>query len=143
MDVLIYQTPNDGDITVENGITEMTPGFSSAVYLSMFGGNEADGGGSDDPNEWWGDLLDVDPSRHYRGETETALLNMAAVPANLLKVQEAAKRDLQWLLDTNAASTVEVTATMPGLNRVALSVVVEADGIESQFEYVENWKAIG
>lgn len=141
MDVLLFQTPDDGDINVENGIVELTPGFETAVYLSMFGGNEEDSGGSEDPNEWWGNLLDTDPARHYRGETETILESMAAVPANLLKVQEAAKRDLQWLLDTNAASTVEVTASMPGLNRVGLVVTVQADGTESQFEYIENWKA--
>ncbi len=141
MDVKIYQTQNDGDIVVENGITEMTPGFDSAVYLSMFGGNEADEGGSDDPNQWWGDILDADPARHYRGETETTLLNLPAVPASLLRVEEAAKRDLKWLTDTRAASTVTVSATMPGVDRIGLTVTVQADGIESQFEYVENWKA--
>ncbi len=143
MDVLIYQTPDDGDITVENGITEMTPGFETAVYLSMFGGNEDDTGATGDPKEWWGDLLDEDPSRHYRGETETILQNLPAVSGNLRKVEEAARRDLKWLLDSNAASSVAVSAGMPGVDRVALVVTVEANGTESQFEYVENWKAYG
>lgn len=141
MDVLIYQTPDDGDIKVQDGVTQLTPGFESAVYLSMFGGNEDDDGSAGNQLSWWGNQLDADEARHYRGETETTLESIPAVPVNLLKVEEAVKRDLKWLTETRAASSVTVSTSMPAVDTVSIVVFVVADGVESQFEYVENWKA--
>lgn len=140
-DVKIYQEPDGGNVTIENGITELDDGLASAAYLSMFGGNEDDTGQADDPNEWWGNLLEDDTARMYRGETETVLRNLPSIPASLRKVEEAMRRDLAWFLSSNIASSVTAEASIPGVDKVRLVVTIEANGNESQFEYVENWKA--
>ena len=38
-DVYLYQTPDDGEINIENGTVELQESPSSAAYISMFGGN--------------------------------------------------------------------------------------------------------
>jgi phage gp46-like protein len=129
-DVLIKQTNNEGDIECAGGVVTLTDGFESAVYLSLFGG----------PSEWWGNLLETDPARQYDGETEKALKGAPATPANLRKIEQAAQRDLEWLTTTKAANTVSVEASMPGVNKITLLISISAVGLESQFEFTENWK---
>lgn len=140
-DILLFQTDDDGDIIVEGGVVEMTGGFETAAYVSLFGGNEDDDGRDDNEFKWWGNLGVTDPAERYVSETQNLLQALAATSANLRRVEDAAKRDLQWFLDKNIASSVTVEATIPGINRLKLIVNIEANGEESQFEFVENWKA--
>lgn len=141
-DVLLFQTDDNGEITVTGGIVNMTGGFETAAYLSLFGGNEDDNGSQGNALTWWANLNEVDPVSKYVSETQNLLQALAATSSNLLRVEEAAKRDLQWFLDKNIASSVEVEATIPGINRLQIVVTIEAVGEESQFTFVENWRAM-
>lgn len=142
-DVLLRHTIDGGEISVSAGLMQMTGGFETAVYLSLFGGNEDDDGRPDNPKTWWGNLGVSDPAERYVSRFQNLLSALPAIPANLRRLEEAAKADLQWLLDIKAASTFEVTATMPGLNRVDIDVGIYAEGEEINFNYSENWKAMG
>ncbi len=140
-DVLLFQTDDDGEINVENGIVEMSGGLETAAYLSLFGGNEDDDGRDSNPNTWWGNLDEVDPVRQYRSETQNLLQSIPAIPGNLRRIEDAATRDLAWFIEKKVASTVSVEASIPGVNRVKITVKIEANGVESSFDFVENWKA--
>lgn len=140
-DVLLFQTDDDGEITVENGLVEMSGGLETAAYLSLFGGNEDDDGRGDNPLTWWGNLDEVDPVRQYRSETQNLLQALPATTGNLRRIEDAAGRDLAWFVDERVASSVVVTASIPGINRIKLIVDIEAVGDESSFEFTENWKA--
>lgn len=129
-DVLFCQTADEGDIESIGGVVSLTGGFESAVYISLFGGR----------GEWWGDLQETDPAYKLTGETENTLKGVAAIPANLRRVEQAAQRDLTWMKDVKAANEITVVATMPGVNKIGLSVAISARGKESIFEYTENWK---
>ena len=140
-DVKLFQTLDDGNISVVNGVTEMTPGLEVAAYTALFGGNVDDDGRDKNPNNWWGNLSEVDLTKQYRSETQFLLESIPATSGNLQKMQEAAKRDLQFFKDIKAANTVDVFATIPGLNKLNLRIVIEANGIETEFNFTENWKA--
>lgn len=140
-DVLLFQTDDDGEIIVENGIVEMSGGLETAAYLSLFGGNEDDDGSDDNALTWWGNLDEVDPVRQYRSETQNLLQSIPATTGNLRRIEDAANRDLAWFVEQNVASSVTVEATIPGINRVKITVKIEANGVESSFDFVENWKA--
>lgn len=140
-DVLLFQTLDDGDIIVENGITEMSSGLETAAYLSLFGGNEDDDGRDDNPHIWWGNISENETAMQYRSETQNLIDKIPATSANLIKIEDAANRDLSWFLENNIASSVEVTASIPAYNRVKIMVEIEANGEESSFEFTENWKA--
>lgn len=140
-DILLFQTTDDGDIDVKDGLVEMSGGLGTAVYLSLFGGNDDDDGRDGSDAIWWANLNETGDSRRYRSETQNLLQAIAAVPANLRRIEDAAQRDLAWLLSDSIASKITVTTSMPGLNKVGIVVDIEAVGQESQFNFVENWKA--
>lgn len=139
-DVLLFQTNDDGEINVVKGIVEMSGGFETAIYLSLFGGNEDDDSRDGSSANWWGNLDEVDPARRYRSETQYLLQAISATTGNLRRLEDAAVRDLAWFLQSDAASSVSVVASMPSVNRIKLTIDIEAKGEESSFEFVENWK---
>lgn len=137
-DVLLYEDLDGGEINVADGLVAMSGGLESAAYLSLFGGNELDDGSAGSPFSWWGNLGETLPERRYRSETQHVLNTCLPQPANLIKVEDAAARDLAWFVTVGAATSVEVSASMPGVNRVTLRVRIDAD---TTFEYSENWAA--
>lgn len=140
-DVSLFQTTNDGDIAVENGSVKFSNGLDTAVYLSLFGGNEDCSGRDTCPFTWWGNVDETDSSKKYISETQFLLKSLPLITSNLRRIEDAAKRDLNWFLENNIASSIIVNATIPGLNLIRLFIIVEANGLESSFEFVENWKA--
>jgi phage gp46-like protein len=141
-DVLLFQTDNEGDINVVGGLVEMSGGLETAAYLSLFGGNEDDTGidSNDNPLTWWANLDETDPALQYRSETQNLLQGIPATTGNLIRIEDAAKRDLAWFIEKKVASTIVVTASIPGINRIKIVIDIEARGEESSFEFVENWK---
>ena len=133
-DVLLFQTVDDGEINIENGLVEMSGGLETAAYLSMFGGDE-------DLSEWWGNLEETELARKYRSETQNLLQSIPATSGNLRRIEQAATRDLAWFLELKVASSVDVSASIPSINHVNITVVIEAEGVQSEFNFVENWEA--
>lgn len=140
-DVLLYQTDDDGEINVTDGTVEMSGGLETAAYLSLFGGNKDDSTTAGDALTWWGNLDETEPSKQYRSETQYLLGTLPTTSYNLGRIEDAALRDLAWFTDEKVADTVAVSATIPGLNRVALSVTITAEGNPTTFNFTENWEA--
>lgn len=128
-DVLLRQTINNGDINLDAGVVELSPGLETAAYLSMFGGFD-----------WWGNVDETVPERQYTAKTQTLLETLPPSSRNLLRIEEAAKADLSWFISDKVASSVEAVATIPALNQVKLVISIRAEGQEEDFEFTENWK---
>lgn len=141
-DVLMFQTNDGGEVTFIDGQPIMTKGFETAVYLSLFGGNREDDGSEDNNLQWWGNFIITDPMEKYKSETQYQLLRLPITSASLLKLEEAAKKDLQWLLDDRIASTVEISVSSPELNFVNFNIKIFAEGKEENFNFTLNWKAM-
>lgn len=140
-DASLFQTDNEGNITVEGGIVTMSGGLETSAYLSLFGGDEDDDGRADNPANWWANIDEVDPAKEYHSETQNLLQALPATTGNLRRIEDAANRDLAWFITSKVASSVNVVAGIPGINRIKLTIDIEAQGEESSFEFVENWKA--
>jgi len=140
-DVLLYQTNDDGEVNVVNGVMEMAGGLETAVYLSLFGGNEDDDGSSGGSLGWWGNIDETDPAKEQRSETQYLLRALTATSNNLRRVEQAAGRDLAWMVSAGAASEITVAATIPGVNKLKLSIKIVAMGEEKTFTFLQNWKA--
>lgn len=123
-DVLLRQSNDGGDITIQGGLLQLSDGLETAAYLSLFGGNEDDPADTDTTQQWWGNLLDVEPERAYRSETQFLVQALPAIPVNLRRIEQAAGRDLQWMLDTALARSVTVEATIPAKDRVLIGLVI-------------------
>ena len=140
-DVLLCQTPDGGEIQVVNGVATMSGGLETAAYLSILGGNYADDGRPANTETWWGNLEETDSAFKYVSETQNLIEGLPAVSRNLILLEETALRDLQWMLDNSIASSIEVTASLPQLGRVAFDVRITAEGEEHNFNFTENWRA--
>lgn len=140
-DVLLQQTNDGGEFEFFNDLVVFSGGLETAVYLSLFGGNEGDDGSQNTPLQWWGNDLDGDLARQLRSRTAFLLQSIAAVPVNLRRIEDAVRADLVWMIDTGAASKLEVAARIPKRDHVEITVNIEAVGLESRFNFVENWKA--
>lgn len=123
-DVLLRQSNDGGDVTIRGGLLQLSEGLETAAYLSLFGGNEDDPAGTDSTLQWWGNLLDVEPERAYRSETQYLVQGLPAIPFNLRRIEQAAARDLQWMLDTGVAKSTTVEATIPAVARVGIGLVI-------------------
>lgn len=132
--MVLYQTPDDGDIGVNAGLVQMDGGLQTAVFVSLFGGNEDDSGGEKDPNSWWGNIRQ---NRKYRSETQYLLNTTPPSSANLKRIEDAAKRDLAWMLSDNVATDIRARVTIPAYNSVMITINVDND----EFAYSENWSA--
>jgi phage gp46-like protein len=142
-DVVLYQTLEGGDISIADGVVEMSGGLETAVYLSLFGGNERDAGNAESRAAWWGNLNEV-PERQYRSETQNLLQSLPVTSYNLRRIEDAARRDLEWMREVGAASAISVSASVPGLNRVRLVIDIGAIDLEAEssvIEYEETWRA--
>lgn len=139
-DVFLFHTIDNGEINFLSGIIEMNGGLETAAYLSLFGGNKDDDGRQDNPLEWWGNKLETDPVRTFRSETQNLLRSIPATSANLKRIEDAARKDLSWFVARGVATTLNVSATIPALNRVEIIIIINVTGEELEFKFSENWK---
>jgi len=140
-DILLYQTTDNGEIEFADGFLTMTEGFETAVYLALFGGNFDDDGRDGGSLEWWGNLITTEPTEQYRSETQNIVEGLPVTSGNLRRVEDAARRDLSFLLSRSIASSVDVSARVLGRDTLELNIVILAEGEESRFSFVENWRS--
>jgi phage gp46-like protein len=146
----LYHTDDGGevDLTPDGTYVELIldTGLETAAYLSMFGGNERDPGTVHDDadpdhghqNQWWGNLNES-TTVAMRSETANLLRSLPATTSNLVKVEQAAERDLDWFLVEKVAREIEVTATMTSVNSLSVQVRIEVDKQEYVFAFASIW----
>jgi len=137
-DVTLLQHSDGGEISVINGVVEMSGGLETSVYLALFGGNEDDQGRALNQFSWWGNAGEV-TEKHYRSKTQNLLQSLPAISVNLRRVEDAAQSDLAYLINLKIASSVDVFASIPAVNEFNVSVTIRAEGKEIEFNFTENW----
>lgn len=139
-DVILYQSLNDGEIEIVDGIVTMDGGLQTAVYLSLFGGNIDDAAGFDKRLSWWGNAEEPDEAKKIRSLTQYNLKGLPATSANLLIIKDSVLSDLSWITEVGAATEVNCEVSIPGLNKVKINVNIIAEGASETFEFFENWR---
>ena len=132
-DVYIFDTYDGGEVTAD---LEIRDGLESSAYLSLFGGNIEDDGLEKSPRNWWGNLGENDPAKITRSTTAHLLATLNPTPSNLRRIEDAAKRDLAWMVDSDVAKELHATASMPGRNQIHLKVNI--DGLDP-LEFRVGW----
>jgi phage gp46-like protein len=139
-DVLLFNTLDGGEININNGIVEMSNGLGVTVYLSLFGGNGDDDGTAGNPLSWWGNI-DEPELNHYRSETQYQIGRLPLTTGNLIKIEDAVRCDLKWMLTEDIASEIDVEASIPEVNKLNIKVDITAQGLRESFNFTENWEA--
>jgi phage gp46-like protein len=138
IDVLLRQTQNDGDVIFANGTLTLDNTLSTAVYLSLFGGNQDDDVSQNSAKQFWGNFLFTDTDFWYRSETQYLLYDAPLTSAVLLKIEEAVKRDLAWLLRNNLVKDIEVSASIIAIDTVKIIVNIDTTKIGYEVRYGDN-----
>jgi phage gp46-like protein len=141
-DVAIRSAPDGSEIECIAGQLTMDDGVESAVFLSLFGGNEDDSGDQgDDVKSWWGNVGESLPERQYRSETQSLLRSIPATSSNLLRIENAITNDLKWMTDTKLATLVNAEASIPALNAVKMTITIVIQQVEFVIEFSKKWGA--
>jgi phage gp46-like protein len=142
-DVLLLNTQDGGDILFdENNFIMNDTGFSTAIYLTLFSGNDEDDGTESTKNkQYWGNLLEKDtPERKLTSRTQNFMKGSSLTPGNLIKLKELIKQDLSWFLSEKIVDKFNITASIPSKNRV--NIVIEGMKDKNKiidFKYESNW----
>lgn len=120
MDIQVLETGNGGDIFLQGNDLVGVTGVENMPYLGTFGG---------DPNFWGNDLLfSENETFRFTSETNELLNNVALTSGNRLLIEEAIKRDLQFLVDNVPNTVLNVQTQIKSDNRLLMSV--DFGGIE-------------
>jgi len=139
-DVFLFQLDDGGEISVENGITEMRGSLETSVYLSLFGGNEDDSGDSDSTKGWWANLIETELAKKYISRTQHLLRTGHSVASRLRRIEDAVRLDLKWMVDVGVATSVDAEATVPALDTILIVAKINVQGEESEIPFILNWK---
>ena len=107
-DLLLIDTPDGGDIVIEDGLFTADTAFSTAVYLSLFGGNKEDAGKIKTNKTWWGNTLEgITEAEKIVSRFQHIITAMPLSVKNIKAAEAAAILDLQWIIDLEIADKIE------------------------------------
>ncbi len=142
-DVLLSDTVEGGEITIINGLVIADKSFSTALYLSLFGGNGADGGKVDTNRTWWGNRLEgTKEDEKLVSRFQSIIRDLPLTSKNLELAQEAVLKDLDWMKSEGIAD--EITADISALDnqRIDLTVIIKKSSqVVDRGNWTVNWEA--
>ena len=140
-DVLLIETPDGGDIVLESGLVKPCKDFSTAVYLSLFGGNKDDAGTVENRCAWWANTLKETPeSEKMISRFQAVIAGLPLSVKNIRKAETAAVLDLEWLKSEGLADEIIVDGKTKGKNTFVLSVEIKRKGQQLyQKEFALLW----
>lgn len=139
-DAQLYQTVDGGEIRYVNGQLVTDDGLATSFYLSMFGGNiDDDATEATEAEQWWGNLIEGEPTRRYRSRTQHIIQSLPLTTGNLRTLEDAVMYDLAWTKETGLVSDLAARASIPARNTVRIDVNAEVDGKVIPFQFVKPW----
>ena len=143
-DVLIFDSIDGADISVINGLVTMDNGFNSAVYLSLFGGDEDDTGEVVNNNTWWGNKLqNMSENEKLVSRFQAFIKSVPLTSKNILLAEEKVEQDLQWMVDDGIADSIESVISVVGKKEINLTITVSKYGeVIEAGNYSLQWGAM-
>ena len=129
-DVLINGADGGGNIVIEDGLVKDCRNFSTAVYLSLFGGNARDEAGRDNET-WWGNLIPGTKRNERIVSSFYAIASGSPLNSNnIKKAAAAAKDDLSWMTEEGVADEIDASIYATGAKQVQLTVRISKKGTD-------------
>ena len=127
-DVYLVATPDGGDIVIEDGLVKDCHNFDTAVFLSLFGGNENDTDGRE-KETWWGNLIPGTKREEWmQSEFGAMVTGYPLTSGNIQKAKAAAERDLDWIKSEAGADKINVSLAAESAKSVLLSARITQNG---------------
>lgn len=129
-DVLINGADGSGNIVIEDGLVKDCRNFSTAVYLSLFGGNARDDAGRDNET-WWGNLIPGTKKNEKLISSFYAIVSGFPLNSNNIKKAVAtAKDDLNWMTEEGIADEIDASIYVMSARQVQLTVRISKSGTD-------------
>ena len=127
-DLLLCDTPDGGDIIIDNGLLLSEKQFSTAVYLSIFGGNKDDAGKVKSSNEWWGNKINnITENEKLRSRFQNIIFGLPMTVKNIREAESAAEQDLKWFIQEKIADEINIYGQATGKNMFNLKIEIKKD----------------
>lgn len=133
------------DLAVSSGDLESEEGLQTAIIISLFTDkrvtkDESLGGGQ---RGWWGDAL-AEIVGDRIGSKLWLLEREKQTQETLTRAREYALESLQWLIDDEVASKLDVTASYQGIGKMLLEVdVTKPNGEKLNYTFDSAWQTEG
>jgi phage gp46-like protein len=122
-DVLLIETPDGGDFVMKDGLITADNNYSTAFYLSLFGGNKEDSGVVKTNKTWWGNTLkNTQKNEKLISRFQYVIRSMPLTVKNIKAAEDAAVLDLAWMVEEGIADKVEADGSTEGKNRFCIAV---------------------
>ena len=141
-DVFLFDTVDGGEISVVNGLVIADKKFSTAAYLSLFGGNVADGGRVDNNKTWWGNrFAETSEKEKIVSRFQALIKSLPLTTKNIFLAEQAAKEDLAWMIDEGIADEIVTNIKVVDRFRCELEVIIKKNGeLIEKSSYKVNWE---
>ncbi|MDR2097695.1 MAG: hypothetical protein LBP37_04165 [Spirochaetaceae bacterium] len=142
-DLLLMETPDGGEVSIENDLFVCDRSFDTAVYLSLFGGNKDDTGKVKNNKTWWGNTLPgIAENEKLISRFQAIISGLPMTTKNIQEAEGAAALDLKWIMDEGIAEKVTVSGRAITRDKFTLYIDVRAAG-KSIYEntFALFWKA--
>lgn len=122
-DLLLNLVPDGVDIVVDNGLMASDKLYSTAIILSLFGGNYYDDGKIKNKNTWWGNVLKNTPenekliSRFYN-----FIRAMPISVKNISLAEKAAYIDLKWMIAAGISDEINIAISVYEKNKILVNI---------------------
>jgi phage gp46-like protein len=142
-DLLLFDTPDGGDVDITDGLFSCTRAYDTAVFLSLFGGNKEDNGKVKNRKTWWGNTLrGVTENQKLVSRFQSVISGLPMTTKNILTAEDAARLDLGWMVGEKLADEIFVDGRAVSQSRFNLKVQVKAKGsLMYGHTFAVPWKA--
>lgn len=139
-DALLDFSDGCGELVLEDGLFRDCRDFSTAVCLSLFGGNKDDTKGLE-KDTWWGNLIPgTKETERMKSEFSAAVDGTPLTSGKIRRAREAAERDLSWIKSEAGAETIDVSVSAVDSHRVYLDTKMVMDGNISENKFQMQWQ---
>ncbi len=113
-DLFLFNTLEGGEIKIVLGEPVTDQGFESAVYLSIAGSKTKD---------WFANEY-LSSNKQIKSRFAKFAEGRELTSSTLLTGEELAKKDLEWMVDTKLADSVDLVMIGVARNRVEIEVTI-------------------
>ena len=141
-DLQLILNDDGGDFVFEDNDLATSSGIVESFTISLFGGNIQDDGLESSKMQWWGNVLDADPSKKIRSLTQHLINTLDQSRNSLLRIQDAVKSDLAWMIEQGLITSLNVDLAVESSSQINIIIQATANSQEIEQRYVINWERL-
>ena len=142
LDVALIDDEKGFDINIKDGDIESVENFKTAIQVSLFSDGRADSSQVFLPEArkgWIGDIVTPIDGQNF-GSLLWLVQQERLTQSTLNKVVNFARLALQWLIDQEQASRIEVSGEIVPRSGICLRIVITSILGKTESHYVELWE---